>query len=184
MNTPNMKELESAFRVVLTKMELDLENPNLKDTPQRLAKMYVNELFKGVYQPLPDVVKFPNKGQGLFYTKVPFSSTCAHHFQPVKGCAHIFVDYTKCESVIGLSKFNRIVEHIASKPTLQEDITVEIVNTLSSVLGTEMVGVILKGEHSCVTDRGVCAAYSNTLTEVFTTQDVNFKTVCRGYYSE
>lgn len=165
----------------LEALGLDMNDPNLEDTPERLAKMYTQELFKGLYEERPKVAKFPNKGKGFFYTKVPFRSTCAHHFQPVKGVVHIFVDYNGCENVIGLSKFNRVVDWLASKPTLQEDLSQSILDEFIDILGTDKVGVVLRGEHSCVTDRGACAAFSDTITESFETEDKEFKATCRQY---
>lgn len=174
-------KVEHAFLKVLEELNLNLEDDNLKDTPKRLAKMYTKELFKGLYNKPPEVKSFPNRGQGFLYTKVDFRSTCAHHFQNVKGVAHIFVDYSESEKVIGLSKFNRLVDHYASKPTLQEDLSVELVEVFKLVLGTPYVGIILKASHNCVTDRGVCASFSDTITEVFGTKDKNFINTCREY---
>lgn len=168
-------------RDFLEALGLDMNDPNLQGTPERLSKMYTQELFKGLYEDRPDIAKFPNKGKGFFYTKVPFRSTCAHHFQPVKGVAHIFVDYNGCSNVIGLSKFNRIVDWLASKPTLQEDLSQTVLEELVEVLGTDKVGVVLVGKHSCVTDRGVCAAFSDTVTENFASEDVEFRKTCRQY---
>lgn len=177
------KFVEEKAHDFMKALGLDMSDPNLKGTPERLVKMYTQELFKGLYYPRPEVAKFPNNGKGFFYTKIPFRSTCAHHFQPVKGVAHIFVDYNGCKDVIGLSKFNRIVDWLSSKPTLQEDLSRTVLEEFVDILGTDKVGVILRGEHSCVTDRGTCAAFSDTITENFGTEDREFKMVCRNYLS-
>lgn len=161
------EKLTQAFEEVLKCLGLDLTNPNLQDTPHRLAKMYKEELFKGLYEELPEFPTFPKTGDTFIYTKVPFNSTCAHHFQPIKGVVHIMVDYSNAESVLGLSKFNRIVNHFAKRPTLQEDLTVSTLNYLHNLLGVDEIFVGVEATHHCVTDRGVCAAFSNTFTECF-----------------
>lgn len=163
---PQQTKVENAVRVLLESLNLDVNDPNLKETDKRIAKMFLNEMFKGVYEKPPEVKSFPKTGKGTFiYTKVPFSSTCAHHFQPIKGVVHIMVDYSDVEEVIGLSKFNRIVDHFCKRPTLQEDLTVAVNNYLSNILLTENVYTAIQATHHCVTDRGVCAAFSDTITE-------------------
>lgn len=176
---PDLVVVERKFKDLLDVLGLDMEDDNLKDTPKRLAKMYVEELFSGVYNSEPEIKRFPkSEGVSLIYTKVPFNSTCAHHFQPIKGVVHVFVDYSDSDFVIGLSKFNRIIEHICKKPTLQEDITQTIAKRLSDLTGTTDVCVFTKATHSCVTDRGVCAAFSDTLTFSTTTIDKEFINKC------
>lgn len=179
--TPDLQTVESKFYEILVALNLDVSDENLEGTPERLAKMYVNELFKGVYNDLPEFVTFPKKGDTFIYTKVPFNSTCAHHFQPIKGVAHVMVDYTHAERVLGLSKFNRIVEHFAAKPTLQEDLTFEVHSYLSKLLSIDEVYVGVEATHHCVTDRGVCAAFSNTFTEIYSNTSVDFQKTCRSH---
>lgn len=165
-NKPNKTKVESAVRSLLEALNLDVSDPNLKETDKRITKMYLSEMFKGVYEQPPEVKSFPKTGSGTFiYTKVPFTSTCAHHFQPIKGVVHVMVDYSEVEEVIGLSKFNRIVEHFCKRPTLQEDLTVNITTHLCGILKTDKVYIAIQATHHCVTDRGVCAAFSDTVTE-------------------
>lgn len=178
MNKPDKNKLEESFRQVLLDLNLDLGDENLKETPSRLAKMFSEELFSGVYDTIPDFKTFPKNGDTFLYTKVPFNSTCAHHFQPIKGVAHIMVDYTKSDRVLGLSKFNRIVKHFSHRPTLQEDLTVSVLDYLVSLLGTEDIYVSVQATHHCVTDRGVCAAFSDTITEFTRSGSDSFKDRC------
>lgn len=162
---PDLSKVENAVRLLLETMNLDLSDLNLVETDKRIAKMFVNELFKGLYESPPEIKTFPKRGDTFIYTKVPFTSTCAHHFQPIKGVAHIMVDYTNVREVVGLSKFNRITDHYAKRPTLQEDLVFNVNNHLSSLLGTKDVYVAIQATHHCVTDRGVCAAFSDTITD-------------------
>jgi len=181
-NKPNQETVEIAFAEVLLALNLDLNDSNLKETPARLAKMYINELFSGLYENEPSVKEFESDSSGFLYTKVPFRSTCAHHFQPIKGDVHIFVDYSDSDVVFGLSKFNRLVGHISSRPTLQEGLTKQILESLVEKLGTDNVMVIVEASHHCVTDRGVCAAYSSTLTQHTYSKSNEFINLCNVYF--
>lgn len=180
----NRQGVEEGFTSVIEALGLDIEDPNIKGTAKRLTKMYIDELFEGLYTEKPNVVSFPNTGENTFlYTKVPFNSTCAHHFQPVQGIAHIMVDYGYSGRVIGLSKFNRIVSYYALRPTLQEDVGNNIVMELCDTLDTVNICVILVGTHGCVTGRGVCASFSKTMTRHFSkgcTSD--FKNECLSLF--
>lgn len=178
MNKPDKDELEKSFLQVLCDLGLNTEDENLKETPARLAKMFSEELFSGLYEDIPEFKTFPKKGDTFLYTKVPFTSTCAHHFQPIKGVVHIMVDYTKTDRVLGLSKFNRIVQHYAKRPTLQEDLTTDILSHLTSLLNLQEVYVSIQATHHCVTDRGVCAAFSDTVTELTYSENNHFKDKC------
>ena len=176
---PNIKDVEAKVKELMYALRLNMGDENLKETPSRLAKMFVNETFCGLYEDEPGVKCFPKQeGNSLIYTKVPFNSTCAHHFQPIKGVAHIFVDYSNSNFVIGLSKFNRIVDHICRRPTLQEDITQNICKRLSEIIGTKDVAVFVKASHNCVTDRGVCAAFSDTTTATHCSSNQEFIKNC------
>ena len=183
INAPDIREVELAFINLMQSLNLDLTDSNLKDTPKRLAKMYINELFCGLYEDEPLVKEFESEGRGFLYTKVPFKSTCAHHFQPIHGDAHIFVDYSNSKYVLGLSKFNRIVDYYARRPTLQEQLTNDILTSLITKLGTEDVMVILEASHACVTDRGVCAAYSNTITQLTKSTSKEFINNCNMHFT-
>lgn len=180
---PDIELLEAAFAKVLELLLLDLKDDNLKETPKRLAKMYSEELFKGMYYSPPDIKVFENLGSTFLYTKVPFKSTCAHHFQPVSGVCHIMVDYRKGCKVMGLSKFNRIVEYFACRPTLQEKLTTDVLQHLSKLLSTD-INVVVQAEHHCITDRGVCASMSNTTTQESNSSNKEFLNKCFSVYKE
>lgn len=179
---PNIKEVELAFENVLKSLNLNLNDPNLAETPKRLAKMYVNELFSGLYDEEPEIKSFESENSGFLYTIVPFRSTCAHHFQPIKGNMHIFVDYSDSANVLGLSKFNRIVQHQADRPTLQEDLTKNVFKELTEKIKSSNIMVVGEATHHCVTDRGVCAAFSNTLTRITKSTSKEFIETCNTYF--
>lgn len=166
--------ITKAFENVLDSLGLDKDDPNLQGTPKRLAKMFSQELFKGLYEELPEFPTFPKSGNTFIYTKVPFTSICAHHFQPIKGLVHIMVDYSSVNEVLGLSKFNRIVNHFAKRPTLQEDLTISVAKYLQNLLATDEIFIGVEATHHCVTDRGVCAAFSDTFTEVSCSKNKEF----------
>lgn len=178
---PDIKEVAEAFKAVLEALKLDMKDDNLKETHTRLAKMYVEELFCGLYTQPPEIKTFSNKGSTWLYTKVPFKSTCAHHFQPVSGICHIMIDYETTSNVIGLSKFNRIVKHFANRPTLQERLTTDVLEHLTKEVGG-FIQVCIQAKHHCVTDRGVCASMSDTFTLESNTDNQSFIDKCSAYY--
>ena len=154
------------FRSIMEILNLDLTDNSLRDTPNRVAKMYVKELFDGLDPNLaPSISKFENSFEynGCILEKnIPFYSLCEHHFVPIKGVAH--VAYYANEKIIGLSKINRIVNYLSKKPQVQEKLTVEIVTYLKNVLQTEDVACVLEAEHLCVSMRGIKDVNSLTTT--------------------
>ena len=137
-------EVETAMQQVLESLVIDTENDhNTKETAKRVAKMFVNETFGGRYAPAPRVTSFPNMGYKSLYTSGPISvrSTCAHHFQNIVG--KCWVGIVPEDEVIGLSKFNRIVHHIAERPQIQEEMTTEIAHELSKFAKTPNVAVVV-----------------------------------------
>ena len=161
-----IKQIAKHFRSIMEILNLDLNDNSLKDTPDRVAKMYVKELFDGLDPNLaPSISKFENSFEynGCILEKnIPFYSLCEHHFVPIKGVAH--VAYYANEKIIGLSKINRIVNYLSKKPQVQEKLTVEIVTYLKNVLQTEDVACVLEAEHLCVSMRGVKDVNSLTTT--------------------
>ena len=132
------------------------EDHNTKDTAKRVAKMLINEIFSGRYKPRPEITSFPNaqKYDELYVTgPITIRSTCAHHLMPIKGVAYIGV--FPGTDVVGLSKFNRIVDWIASRPQIQEEMTIQIAKEVEDITKAEGVGVIIQAEHFCMTHRGV-----------------------------
>lgn len=162
-----VSEVEAQFEKVLHSLVIDTEQDhNTRGTARRVAKMFVREIFGGRYQPMPRVTSFPNLGYESLYTTGPISirSTCAHHFQNIVG--NCWVGVLPQTEVIGLSKFNRIVHWIASRPQIQEEMTTEIAESLKEYAKTPNVAVIVKAEHHCMTSRGVMAHENDMTTAI------------------
>lgn len=157
------------FREIMMILGLDLEDDSLKGTPQRVAKMYVNEIFSGLNPAnKPDVKLFENKykyNEMLVEKDIAFHSNCEHHFVPIIGKAH--VAYISNGQVVGLSKINRIVHYYARRPQVQERMTIQIAQHLREVLGTDDVAVMIDAAHLCVSMRGVQDQGSTTVTSEF-----------------
>ncbi len=161
------EEVEEKMQGVLNSLVIDTDNDhNTKDTARRVAKMYVNEVFGGRFNPPPRVTTFPNMGYKSLYTSGPISikSTCAHHFQNIVG--NCWVGIVPNGEVIGLSKFNRIVHHIAERPQIQEEMTSQIADELQKYAKTENIAVVVKAEHHCMTHRGVREHESDMTTAI------------------
>ena len=161
-------EVADAFQGVLEALGIDTQNDhNTKDTARRGAKMFVHEIFRGRYYPPPKVTAFPNvKQYDQIYMSGPISinSTCAHHFQPITGKAYVGIFPGK--KVVGLSKFNRMVDWVASRPQIQEEMTEQIADMIEQETEAKGVAVIVKAEHFCMTARGVKENESDMLTSV------------------
>jgi GTP cyclohydrolase IA len=160
-------EVQDAMQSVLDALVIDTENDhNTNETAKRVAKMFVNETFGGRYAPQPRVTSFPNMGYKSLYTTGPISirSTCAHHFQNIVGKCWVGVLPEK--EVIGLSKFNRLIHHIAERPQIQEEMTTQIAEALKEYAKTPNVAVIVKAEHHCMTHRGVKEHESDMTTAI------------------
>lgn len=163
------------FKEIMHVMGLDLTDDSLKGTPLRVAKMFVNEQFKGLDpKNKPAITLFDNHykySEMLVEKDISFYSTCEHHFVPIYGKAH--VAYISSGQVIGLSKLNRIVEYFAKRPQVQERMTVQIAAELKEVLQTEDVAVIVDAKHMCVASRGIKDTQSSTVTSSFHGQFTN-----------
>jgi len=157
------------FEEIMDVMGLDLNDDSLKGTPNRVAKMYIDEIFSGLNpENKPKVALFENKykyNQMLVEKNITFYSNCEHHFVPIIGKAH--VAYISSGKVIGLSKLNRIVQYYAKRPQVQERLTNQIAEELKSVLGTEDVAVIIDAKHLCVSSRGIKDETSSTVTAYY-----------------
>ncbi|HZW39161.1 MAG TPA: GTP cyclohydrolase I FolE [Ignavibacteriaceae bacterium] len=164
--------IESNFKKIMEILGLDLEDDSLKDTPRRVAKMYVKEIFSGLNKEnKPSITLFKKKynySQMIVEKDITLFSTCEHHFVPIIGKVHLA--YFPSDNVIGLSKLNRIVHFISKKPQLQERLTQEIAEELMSILDTEDVAVFIEADHLCVKSRGI--------------NDVNSQTVTSSYYGK
>ena len=147
-------------------LELDLDDKSLKDTPKRVAKMYVEELFEGLDpSKKPVITNFENSFnyKGMIIEKnINLYSICEHHFVPIIGKAHIA--YYANDKVIGLSKLNRIVHYLSKKPQVQEKLTVQIIDYLKEELETNDVACIIEAKHLCVSMRGIKDVSSSTTT--------------------
>jgi GTP cyclohydrolase I len=158
--------IEAHFKIIMETLGLDLTDDSLKDTPQRVAKMYVEEIFYGLDEKkFPKMTVVENKfkyDQPLIETNIVTNSCCEHHFVPILGRTH--VAYKPGEKVIGLSKLNRIVDYFARRPQVQERLTIQIHEALCHILNTQDVAVVIDGMHSCVKTRGIKDATSMTRT--------------------
>ena len=164
-----MELIEKNFREIMEVLGLDLEDESLKDSPHRIAKMYVKEIFSGLNPAnKPSITTFRNNynyKRMIVEKNITLYSTCEHHFVPIIGKAHIA--YFPSDKVIGLSKLNRIVQFYAKKPQLQERLTEEIAREMMNVLETDDVAVLIEADHLCVRSRGVNDVNSNTVTSSF-----------------
>lgn len=164
-----INRIEKHFKAIMETLGLDLTDDSLRGTPKRVAKMYVKEIFKGLNpSDMPSIALFENKygyGEMLVEKNISFYSNCEHHFVPIVGKAH--VAYISNGKVIGLSKLNRIVEHFAKRPQVQERMTVQIGKKLQEVLGTEDVAIVIDAKHLCVSSRGVKDDTSSTVTSYY-----------------
>ncbi|TDS13558.1 GTP cyclohydrolase I [Maribacter caenipelagi] len=157
------------FSEIMDVMGLDLEDDSLKGTPNRVAKMYIDEIFSGLNPAnKPKVALFDNKyqyNQMLVEKNITFYSNCEHHFVPIIGKAHIA--YISSGKVIGLSKLNRIVQYYAKRPQVQERLTNQIAAELSQILETDDIAVIIDAKHLCVSSRGIKDDTSATVTSFY-----------------
>jgi len=164
--TEKHRRLERAFADILQTMGLDLRDDSLSETPHRIAKMYLNEIFSGLdYSNFPRISAIENKmgvDEMVRVDHIGLLSTCEHHFITIDGFAR--VAYIPSERVIGLSKINRIVKFFAQRPQVQERLTRQILVALQTLLGTEDVAVMIEATHYCVKARGIMDSESCTRT--------------------
>lgn len=157
--------IAKAFTEIMNVLNLDLQDDSLIDTPNRVAKMYVNEFFAGLdYNHFPKCTVIDNKmDAGMVVEKnIKVMSNCEHHFVTIDGVAT--VAYIPNKKVLGLSKLNRIVNFFSRRPQVQERLTNQIWHTLTYILETENVAVYIDAVHFCVRSRGVEDANSSTVT--------------------
>lgn len=163
---PNTLEVASAFANFLTTLGFDWENDvQMVDTPHRVAKMYVKELFAGCYEDEPKFTMFPNTTQMdemVILKRVRIISTCSHHFMPFSG--YISIGYIPGEKVCGISKLARVANWFAKRPQIQEELTSQIVSFLEEKLKPVGVMVVIEAQHGCMTNRGVNEFNSSMVT--------------------
>lgn len=163
--------IQASVQDIMTTLGLDLFDDSLCDTPARVAKMFVNELFWGLdYDNFPKATVVSNKmgcDEMVLERRITVHSTCEHHLLPILGSAHVAYipnALDKGGTVLGLSKLNRIVEFFSRRPQIQERLTLQIASTLKFLLETDNVAVCIDAEHLCVKTRGVEDACSDTVT--------------------
>ena len=171
-----IEELTPKFEAVLDSLVIDRHNdPNSMDTGRRLAKMYINEIMSGRYEPMPNATAFPNHVddgyKGMLVVRSEIKSMCSHHHQPVNGVAYIGI--IAASTLIGLSKYTRIAQWCARRGTLQEELNNVIANEIQQATNSSNVGVYLQATHGCCENRGIGAHSSLTQT-----------TVLRGAFSD
>lgn len=168
-DTEKKQRIALLFEEIMDVMGLDLTDDSLKGTPERVAKMYIDEIFSGLNPAnKPKIALFDNKyqyNQMLVEKNITFYSNCEHHFVPIIGKAH--VAYISSGKVIGLSKLNRIVQYYAKRPQVQERLTNQIAEELKSILQTDDVAVIIDAKHLCVSSRGIKDESSATITSFY-----------------
>ncbi len=161
-----IKRINTNVREIMLTLGLDLDDDSLKGTPNRVAKMFVKEIFGGLHpDKKPTSSTFDNKykyGEMLVEKNITLYSTCEHHLLPIVGRAH--VAYISKGTVIGLSKMNRIVDYFAKRPQVQERLNIQIVRELQKALGTDDVACVIDAKHLCVNSRGIRDIESSTVT--------------------
>ena len=159
-------EIEKSFSHIMQVLGLDLDDDSLCDTPKRVAKMYVNEIFWGLdYDAFPKCTAVDNKmkyNEMVCERNINVQSNCEHHFVVIDGLAT--VAYVPNQKVLGLSKINRIVEYFSKRPQIQERLTEQVFHALQYILETEDVAVMIDAKHYCVAARGVEDTGSSTVT--------------------
>ena len=171
-----IEEATKAFENVLDSLVIDIKtDPNSMDTGRRMAKMYINEIMSGRYDPMPNPNSFPNYiedgYEGMLVVRSELKSICSHHHQPVAGVAYIGI--IAGPKLLGLSKYTRIAQWCAQRGTLQEELNVMIANEIQKHTGSKDVGVYVQATHGCCENRGIRAKSSLTQT-----------TVLRGAFSD
>ena len=161
-----IENIQGNFDEIVTTLGLDLKDDSLMDTPKRVAKMYVNEIFWGLdYDAFPKVTVVDNKmkyNEMVVEKGISVQSYCEHHFVNIDGLAT--VAYIPNNKVLGLSKMNRVVEYFSRRPQIQERLTEQIYHALSFILETENVALTIDAKHFCVKSRGVEDTECSTIT--------------------
>ena len=174
-----IKNIQHHFTAIMNELGLDLSDDSLSGTPYRVAKMYVKELFYGLDpKNKPKLSVFENKyayGKMLIEQNITLDSSCEHHFLPITGHAHI--GYIPKDKVVGLSKINRLVDYYAHRPQVQERLSIQLLNELTTTLNTEDVIVVICAKHLCVSSRGIKDKSSFTTTMEYSGcfNDINYR---------
>ncbi len=160
------EKIKESMTDVVSTLGLDLTDDSLMETPHRIAKMYVDEIFSGLdYSSFPKITVIDNKmavDEMIKVSDISFTSTCEHHFVTIDGMAKIA--YIPNDKIIGLSKINRLVRFFGQRPQVQERLTKQVLIAMQALLGTDNVAVSIDAAHYCVKARGVMDATSQTQT--------------------
>ena len=160
------QRIKASFTDIVTTLGLDLSNDSLQETPHRITKMYLNEIFSGLdYSSFPKITTIENQmgtDETVKVKNINLTSTCEHHFITIDGFATIA--YIPKEKVIGLSKINRLVRFFAQRPQVQERLTRQLMVAMQTLLDTPDVAVFIDATHYCVKSRGVMDSDSSTET--------------------
>lgn len=187
-----IEDAAKAFGEFLDALKCDWRNdPNSSDTPRRVAKAYVNDLWAGRYDGTPDITAFPSDGYDgmVFEGGIPLTSMCSHHHQTIMGRVHVAYIPGTDSKVIGLSKLNRLVEHFGRRGAIQEQLTVAIHNAITTIINDNKgVAVMIEATHNCVQCRGVkhggASMKTSKLTGAFRDDDATraeFYEFVKGY---
>jgi len=164
--TDKIDSIEKDFTNIMKTLGLDLTDDSLMETPKRVAKMYVNEIFWGLdYEAFPKCTAVDNKmtyDEMVVERNINVQSNCEHHFVIIDGVAT--VGYIPKQKVLGLSKMNRIVEYFSKRPQIQERLTEQVWHALQYILETDDIAVVVDAQHFCVKSRGVEDVGSSTTT--------------------
>ncbi|MFZ9760255.1 MAG: GTP cyclohydrolase I [Candidatus Kapaibacteriota bacterium] len=151
-----IEELSAKFGEIFNILRIDRNDPNSMNTPHRLAKMWVNELFAGRFDPAPKITVFPNRKQVdelIISRNITVMSVCSHHWQPISGtCA---IGYIPGDYVLGLSKLSRIVEWFSRRGQIQEELGEQIADFIEDIIKPKALGVVIESKHYCMIARGV-----------------------------
>jgi GTP cyclohydrolase I len=162
------REVEAATVQLLEALRIDWRyDPNTRETPARVARMLVDETQRGRFHPRPKLTTFPNtRALDELYTVGPIAvrSTCSHHLVPIIGSAWIGV--IPGETLIGLSKFNRLTEWVMARPQIQEEAAVQLADEIERLIQPKGLGVVVKAEHLCMSWRGVRDTDSKMVTSI------------------
>jgi GTP cyclohydrolase I len=158
--------IRDKFKDIMVALGMDLDDDSLMDTPNRVAKMYVNEIFQGLnYDKFPKCTTVENKmkyDEMVIEKDITAISSCEHHFVTID--QKVAIGYIPKDRVLGLSKLNRISKFFAQRPQIQERYAEQVFHALEYILGTDDIAVIVKGKHFCVSQRGVEDSSSLTIT--------------------
>jgi GTP cyclohydrolase I len=182
-----LDEVAGRMEGVLESLVIDVENDhNTKDTARRVAKMYINEVFRGRYMPAPPTTEFPN-AEGLnelmIVGPITVRSACSHHFCPIMGKLWVGVMPNERSNLIGLSKYSRLAEWIMSRPQIQEEAISQVADLLSGIVAPNGLAVVMEADHFCMHWRGVKDAGAKMINSVMRGSFLTDATLRREFLS-